>query len=54
MFYETIEKYQLEQNFDEYYAFFHWQPDVIKYRQSLNYLFSKGFIDKTMDGNNVT
>ncbi len=52
MFCETITKYKLEENFDEYYAFFHWQPDIIRYRQSLNYLMAKGFIDKSMDGNN--
>ncbi len=35
-------------NFDEYYAFFHWQPDLIRYRQSLNYLIAKGFIEKSL------
>ena len=40
-------------NFDEYYAFFHWQPDLIRYRQSLNYLFSKGFIEKYIEDNIV-
>ena len=34
----------LEMNVDEYYAFFHWQPDVIRYRQILNYLVAKGFV----------
>ncbi len=48
----TIGSYSLEQNFDEYYAFFHWQPDVIKYRQSLNYLLAKRLIDKTFDESN--
>lgn len=38
-------------NFDEYYAFFHWQPDLIRYRQSLNYLQAKGLIEKTLEGN---
>ena len=40
-------------NFDEYYAFFHWQPDLIRYRQSLNYLIAKGFIDKYIEDNIV-
>lgn len=35
------------ENFDEYYAFFHWQPDLIRYRQSINYLISKGFVEKS-------
>ena len=34
------------QTLDEYYSFFHWQPDIIRYRQSINYLISKGFIEK--------
>jgi len=46
--------YALEQNFDEYYAFFHWQPDVIKYRQSLNYLLAKRLIGKEFDESNNT
>ena len=24
------------QTLDEYYSFFHWQPDIIRYRQSIN------------------
>lgn len=36
--------YGFEENIDEYYSFFHWQPDLIKYRQALNYLISKKFI----------
>lgn len=38
-------------NFDEYYAFFHWQPDLIRYRQSLNYLQAKGLIEKALEDN---
>lgn len=38
-------------NFDEYYAFFHWQPDLIRYRQSLNYLQAKGLIEKALEVN---
>lgn len=34
----------LEMNVDEHYAFYHWQPDVIRYRQVLNYLLAKGFV----------
>lgn len=39
------------QTLDEYYAFFHWQPDVIRYRQSINYLIAKGFVEKRLDRN---
>lgn len=37
------------QTLDEYYAFFHWQPDVIRYRRSINYLIAKGFVRKEFD-----
>lgn len=40
------------QTLDEYYAFFHWQPDIIRYRQSLNYLMAKGFIEKSVENKN--
>ena len=39
------------QTLDEYYAFFHWQPDVIRYRRSINYLIAKGFVEKGLDKN---
>lgn len=39
------------QTLDEYYAFFHWQPDVIRYRRSINYLIAKGFAEKSFDKN---
>ncbi|KLU65772.1 hypothetical protein DEAC_c24020 [Desulfosporosinus acididurans] len=34
----------VRQNFDEYYAFFHWKPDLIQYRKVINYLVSKDLI----------
>jgi len=40
-------------NFDEYYAFFHWQPDLIRYRRSINYLIAKGFIEKRFEKNDL-
>lgn len=43
---EKAEEYGFEESIDEYYSFFHWQPDLIKYRQALNYLIAKGFIIK--------
>lgn len=39
------------QTLDEYYAFFHWQPDIIRYRRSVNYLIAKGFAEKNIDKN---
>lgn len=39
------------QTLDEYYAFFHWQPDIIRYRRCINYLISKGFAEKRFDKN---
>lgn len=43
---KAAEKYGFEENIDEYYSFFHWQPDLVKYRQALNYLIAKGFVVK--------
>lgn len=40
-------------NFDEYYAFFHWQPDLVRYRRSINYLISKGFVNKCFENNDL-
>ena len=40
-------------NWDEYYALFNWQPDFIRYRQSLNHLMAKGFAEREFDGNVV-
>ena len=40
-------------SFEEYYSFFHWQPDIIRYRQVINYLIAKGFAVKKMDSNVV-
>lgn len=41
------------QTLDEYYAFFHWQPDIIRYRQSLNYLLAKGFVEKRLNNHAI-
>lgn len=35
-----------EQDFNEFYSFYHWQPDRDKYRQFIRYLLSKKLIDK--------
>ena len=40
-------------NFDECYAFFHWKPDVVRYRSNLNYLIAKELIEKRVDGNDL-
>lgn len=43
--------FNIQWNFDESYAFFHGQPDLVRYRQSLNYLISKGLIKKETENN---
>lgn len=40
-------------NFDEYYAFFHWKPDVVRYRSNLNYLIAKRLIEKRLEGSDL-
>ena len=42
---KNLELY-FDDSLDEYYSFFHWQPNVIRYRKSLNFLLSKGLITK--------
>ncbi|MEG1567722.1 MAG: hypothetical protein RR347_08565 [Anaerovoracaceae bacterium] len=44
---------ELRVNFDEYYAFFHWKPDLIKYRRSINLLVAKGLLLKKLEDNDV-
>ena len=50
---DVIKDYKINCNFDEYYAFFHWQPNLIRYRQNLNYLLAKGFIEKIQEDSNT-
>lgn len=50
---DQVKEYGVELNVDEYYSFFHWQPDIIKYRQTINYLMAKGFIKSTDNGDKV-
>lgn len=51
---DDIQEFNIQWNFDEYYAFFHWQPDLVRYRQSLNYLIAKGLIFRETESNNST
>jgi len=51
---DDIQEFNIQWNFDEYYAFFHWQPDLVRYRQSLNYLIAKGLIIRETESNNST
>ena len=44
---------ELRENIDEYYAFFHWKPDIVKYRQSINFLVAKGLLYKKLIDNGV-
>lgn len=50
---ELTDQNEVKINFDEFYAFFHWKPDIVRYRSSLNYLMAKGLIEKCLDGNGV-
>ena len=53
MFEKEITEQKFKANFDEYYSFFHWKPDVIRYRRNLDYLISKGLIVKEFNNNNL-
>jgi DNA-binding PadR family transcriptional regulator len=53
MFGNQIQDDTFKANFDEYYSFFHWQPNMTEYRQSLNFLISKGLLEKVIDANHV-
>lgn len=44
---------EIKNNLDEYYAFFHWQPDAIRYRRSINLLIAKGLISKCFENNSL-
>lgn len=44
---------ETKDNFDEYYAFFHWKPDVVRYRSNLNYLIAKGLIEKQLQDSDL-
>ena len=50
---DEVKEYGVELNVDEYYSFFHWQPDIIKYRQIINYLIAKGFVKSTDNNDKV-
>ena len=49
MFGNDIHDNAIKANFDEFYAFFHWQPEAAQYRRVLNYLIAKGFLEKRID-----
>jgi hypothetical protein len=53
MFGDAFTQENVKMNFDEYYAFFHWKPNIAKYRNSLNYLIAKGLIDKRLEGSDL-
>ena len=50
---DEVKEYGVELNVDEYYSFFHWQPEIIKYRQIINYLIAKGFVKSTDNNDKV-
>lgn len=49
MFGNDIREDAFKANFDEFYAFFHWQPEAAQYRRVLNYLIAKGLLEKKID-----
>ncbi len=53
MFDDDLIRDESKANFDEYYAFFHWKPDVVRYRSNLNYLIAKGLIEKRLEGSDL-
>lgn len=53
MFNDELIHDETKENFDEYYAFFHWKPDIVRYRSNLNYLIAKGLIEKRMEGSHL-
>lgn len=40
-----------KQDFNDEYSYFHWQPNRDEYFKYINYLYSKGLIDKTLINN---
>jgi hypothetical protein len=50
---DDVDIEEAKENFDEYYAFFHRQPDIARYRISLNFLISKGLIQKDIKNNDI-
>lgn len=53
MFDDDLIRDETKANFDEYYAFFHWKPDIVRYRSNLNYLIARGLIEKKLDGSDL-
>jgi len=53
MFDDDLIRDEAKANFDEYYAFFHWKPDVVRYRSNLNYLIARGLIKKILEGSDL-
>lgn len=53
MFDDDLVRDETKANFDEYYAFFHWKPDIVRYRSNLNYLIAKGLIEKKLEGSDL-
>ena len=49
MFGEVVFDLALKADINEYYAFFHWKPDIIRYRRSLNYLIAKGLMERQVE-----
>lgn len=48
-----VEMQKVNNNFDEYYAFFHWKPEVVRYRKTINCLMAKQLIVRELIDDNV-
>jgi len=53
MFGSDISEDTFKENFNEYYAFYHWKPDIIAYKNVLRYLLAKELISKTLSTTSV-
>lgn len=47
----SFETETTKQDFDDEYSYFHWQPNRDEYFIYINYLYSKGLIDKKLINN---
>jgi len=53
MFGSDISEDTFKENFNEHYAFYHWKPDIIVYKNVLRYLLAKELISKTLSSTNT-
>jgi len=54
MFGLNLDDSAFKANIDEYYAFYHWHPEIASYRRCLSYLAAKGLLSKLFLNNQIT